>query len=33
LLFFEDLLLEVFKGAAEQLATTTHDIFTVGPGW
>jgi hypothetical protein len=32
LLFFEDLLLGAFKGAAEQLATATAGIFTVGPG-
>jgi hypothetical protein len=29
---FEDLLLEAFRGAAEQLATTTARIFTGRPG-
>jgi hypothetical protein len=32
LLFFEDLLLKAFRGAVEQLATTTHGIFTGEPG-
>jgi hypothetical protein len=32
LLFFEDLLLEAFKGAAEQLATATAATFTRRPG-
>jgi hypothetical protein len=31
LLFFEDLLLGAFKGAAKQLDTAIADIFTVGP--
>jgi hypothetical protein len=30
--FFEDLLLEAFRGAAEQLATTTAGIFIGMPG-
>jgi hypothetical protein len=29
--FFEDLLREAFKGAAEQLATATAGTFTVSP--
>jgi hypothetical protein len=32
LLFFEDILREAFKGAAEQLATTTAGTFTIRPG-
>jgi phosphoribosylpyrophosphate synthetase len=30
LLFVEDLLLKAFRGAAKQLATATHGIFTGG---
>jgi hypothetical protein len=31
-LFFEDVLLEAFEGAAEQLATATAGAFTLIPG-